>query len=133
MEEADRDCLDAGALEVVEDPVEPAEVERLALLGRGTNGSGFAKKRLKKSGRLPRWISSESRKPSVAISAVLTPRRSVSALITTVVPCARNPISATASDALAITSITPASKSGGVVSAFAVTISCRPVSGSTVK
>jgi hypothetical protein len=78
---------------------------------------------LKKSGRLPRAISSESRKPSVVISAVLTPLRSVRALMTTVVPCTRKPMSAAETPALAITSRTPCSKFGGVVSLLAVTIS----------
>ena len=39
------------------------------------------------SGRLPRPISRTSRKPAVVTSAVRAPLRSVSALMTTVVPC----------------------------------------------
>jgi len=88
---------------------------------------------LKKSGRLPRAISSESRKPSVVIRPVLTPLRSVSALITSVVPWARKAMSASATPLLCSTSITPRSKSGGVVSDLPVTIVCRPVSGSVEK
>ena len=56
------------------------------------------------------------------ISAVLTPFRSVNALITTVVPCAMNASSPNSTHPFAITFITPTSKSGGVVSDFAVTI-----------
>jgi hypothetical protein len=59
--------------------------------------------------------------------------RSVSVLITTVVPCAITAISASATPLLAITFMTPCSKSGGVVSALAVTISWAPVSGSLKK
>ena len=63
------------------------------------------------------------------ISPVTTPLRSVSALITTVVPCAITAISPSETPLFAITLMTPRSKSGGVVSDFAVTISCAPVSG----
>ena len=42
------------------------------------------------SGRLPRAISNTSRKPAVVTSAVLTPLRSVMALITVVPPCTKN-------------------------------------------
>src|SRR4051812_9900063 len=67
------------------------------------------------------------------MSAVFTPFRSVIALITSVVPCARNCTSLSATPLFARTSRTPRSKSGGVVSVFAVTISCRPVAGSVEK
>ena len=67
------------------------------------------------------------------ISPVTTPLRSVTALITTVVPWAMNATSSSATPLLAITFITPRSKSGGVVSALAVLTSCAPVSGSVTK
>ncbi len=50
----------------------------------------------------------------------LTPLRSVRALMTTVVPWARKSMAAGSIPALSITSITPCSKFGGVVSDFAV-------------
>ena len=67
------------------------------------------------------------------MSAVRTPLRSVSALMISVVPCARNATSVEETPPFAMTFSTPRSKSGGVVSDLAVTISCAPLSGSVVK
>ena len=67
------------------------------------------------------------------MSAVFTPLRSVSALMISVVPCARNATSVDDTPPFAMTLSTPRSKSGGVVSDFAVTISCTPVLGSVEK
>jgi hypothetical protein len=75
---------------------------------------------LKKHGRLPRPISSTSAKPAVVISAVFTPLRSVSALMTTVVPWANEPSAGRSTSPLARTSRMPCSKFGGVVLVFAM-------------
>ena len=60
---------------------------------RFANGAGLEKTKLNRSGRLPRAISSTSRKPAVVIRPVFAPLRSVSALMTIVVPCAKAAIS----------------------------------------
>src|SRR5690606_14724186 len=62
---------------------------------------------------------------------VLTPLRSVRALMTTVVPCARKSMPARSRPALRSTSMTPLSKSGGVVSTLAVRTTWRPSSSTT--
>jgi hypothetical protein len=60
------------------------------------------------------------------------PRRSVIALITTVAPWAKNTMSAGRTPPLSSERMTPVSKSGGVVSTFAVrTVPQRPVAAST--
>ena len=94
-----------------------------------TNGGGLRETRLYMSGRLPRPISSTSRKPLVVTSAVRAPVRSVSALITTVVPCTSSSISAGSTSPAAITSSTPCARSRGVVETFAIRTS--PLSEST--
>jgi len=100
---------------------------------RGTKGGGFRQWRLKKSGRLPRAISSVSRKPSVATSPTVTPLRSASALITTAVPWARKPAVARSTSAFCSARSMPRPQSGGVVAVLAVRIVEGPVSGSRVK
>ena len=53
---------------------------------RGTSGGGFRMKMSYCSKRCSKAISMESRKPSVTISAVLAPLRSMMALVASVVP-----------------------------------------------
>ena len=54
---------------------------------RGTSGSGFAVFKSYSSNLRSRPISSVSRKPSVVMSPVTAPRRSISALVNSVVAC----------------------------------------------
>ena len=71
------------------------------------------------SGRLARPISSTSRQPSVVTSAVCAPLRSVSALMTTVVPWTKCSTPVGSSPDLAIASMIPRAKPGGVDDALA--------------
>ena len=77
---------------------------------------------------MPRAISRLSRNPLVVINPTFTPFLSVSELIITVVPCARKSIAEGSTFPFSRTLRTPVSKSGGVVSDFAVIIECWPVS-----
>ena len=83
------------------------------------------------SGRLPRPISRTSRKPLVVTSAVRAPVRSVSALMTTVVPCTSSSIAAGSTSPAAITSSTPWARSLGVVETLAMRTSPLPASTTT--
>ena len=60
---------------------------------RGTSGCGLTMLMSYWSKRLSSAISMTSRKPSVAISAVRAPLRSMMALVASVVPCTNTPMS----------------------------------------
>src|SRR5437870_4992716 len=74
------------------------------------------------SGRLARVISRTSRNPRVVTSAVCAPLRSVSALITTVVPWTKNATARGSRPDLRIVSAIPRWNSGGVEAALASVI-----------
>jgi hypothetical protein len=86
---------------------------------RGTNGRGLRYERLYRSGRFARPISSTSRNPSVVTSAVRAPRRSVTALITTVLPWTNAPTSPGRSSERSSADSTPCWRCVGVVPTFA--------------
>ena len=89
---------------------------------RATSGGGFCMKMSYCSKRCSKAISIESRKPSVTISAVLAPLRSMMALVASVVPWMirlRSPGSSPASFRICSTpASTPSSGARGVVSTF---------------
>src|ERR1044072_1596674 len=91
---------------------------------RGTSGLGFSMVRSYWSERLSLAISRTSRKPSVASSAVRAPRRSITALVASVVPCTNTATSPKPFPASARISRTPSrtASSGrcGVVSSLRV-------------
>ena len=76
---------------------------------------------MNRSGLLPRASSSTSRKPFVVSRAVFAPLRSVSALIMVVVPWKKAVMLSGLTPLFSSTSMTPASKFGGVVWAFSCT------------
>ena len=84
-------------------------------------GAGFSKTMLKRSGLLPRASSSTSRKPLVVSRAVFAPLRSVRAFMMVVVPWKKAVMLSGETPLFSSTSMTPASKFGGVVWAFSWT------------
>ncbi len=90
---------------------------------RGTSGAGRSTNASYNAGRVWRAISISSAKPRVATSATRAPRRSKSALVATVVPCARTPTRPRASTA-SIARSTARAGSSGVDATLATRPSC---------
>jgi hypothetical protein len=106
MDEADRHRAEAAGGDLSGDRLESGFVECLQFLpsapmrpltvkrsSRGISGVGSCRLRSYCSKRFSVRISITSRNPSVVTSAVLAPRRSISALVASVVPWMMMPIS----------------------------------------
>ena len=139
VEQTHRDCLDAFFPEVVHDRGESFELRRLdhAPLGIGALGDLAPETPRHEGTRFPEREVEEIRpvspgdlqdiaeNPRVVMSAVLAPWRDRSALMTTVVPCAKNRTAFAST--VSVASKTPRSKSGGVLSTLCVTSAGDPV------
>ena len=100
-------------------PCEPIRSRTSRLSARSTRWRGLRQCRSNDSGRTMRWIRSTSRKPCVVMSPMRGPRRSMSMLVPTVVPCTKYSMAAGSISAFASASKMPCDGDAGVVSDFA--------------
>ena len=142
VQEADRDRLDAVALAGGCDRLGVRRVERdedgavavdalahLEAVAPRHERRGLARDEVVHVGAVAAADLEDVAEAAVVTSAVRAPVRSVSALITTVVPCTSSSIAAGSTSPAAITSSTPCARSRGVVETLAIRTS--PVSEST--